>query len=58
MENIYIQTHGCSANLSESEAMMGLLIKAGFSTVNNIKQSDVNVINIWIMDKFCKNKSN
>ena len=46
MTNIYIQTHGCSANLSESEAMTGLLTKAGFHIVDNIENSDVNIINI------------
>ena len=46
MTNIYIQTHGCSANFSESEAMTGLLTKAGFKIVDDLKHSDVNIINI------------
>ncbi len=46
MVNIYIQTHGCSANLADSEAMIGLLSKAGFKIVNNMSLSDVNIINI------------
>jgi threonylcarbamoyladenosine tRNA methylthiotransferase CDKAL1 len=46
MTNIYIQTHGCSANLSESEAMMGLLAKSGFKIVDEMEYSDVNIINI------------
>lgn len=46
MTNVYIQTHGCSANFSESEAMMGLLTKSGFKIVDNIEYSDVNIINI------------
>ena len=46
MTNIYVQTHGCSANLSESEIMMGLLAEAGFKIVDEMEYSDVNIINI------------
>jgi len=46
MTNIYIQTHGCSANLVESESMMGLLVKSGFKIVDEIEYSDVNILNI------------
>ena len=46
MTNIYVQTHGCSANLVESEAMMGLLTKAGLHIVDEMEYSDVNIINI------------
>lgn len=46
MANIYVQTHGCSANLAESEAMMGLLTEAGFKIVDEMEYSDVNIINI------------
>lgn len=46
MTNIYIQTHGCSANVAESEAMMGLLVNAGFKIVDEMEYSDVNIINI------------
>ena len=46
MTNVYIQTHGCSANLSDSEIMLGLLTKSGFNIVNNMEDSDVNIINI------------
>src|SRR3989338_2162178 len=46
MTNICIQTHGCSANLAESEMMMGLLSKAGFHIVDDMEYSDVNIINI------------
>ena len=34
MTNIYVQTHGCSANLVESEAMMGLLTESGLKIVD------------------------
>tara|TARA_Y100000310_G_scaffold241784_1_gene245847 strand:- start:10966 stop:12276 length:1311 start_codon:yes stop_codon:yes gene_type:complete len=46
MTKVYIQTHGCSANLVESEAMMGLLVKNGFKIVDDMEYSDVNIINI------------
>lgn len=46
MTQVFIQTHGCTANLSDSETMMGLLTEAGFHIVNNAKDSDVNIINI------------
>ncbi|MBI2650841.1 tRNA (N(6)-L-threonylcarbamoyladenosine(37)-C(2))-methylthiotransferase [Candidatus Woesearchaeota archaeon] len=46
MAKIYVQTHGCSANLSESEAMMGLLSNAGFQIVDEMEYSDINIINI------------
>ena len=46
MTNIYIQTHGCSANVAESEIMMGMLSKGGFHIVDDMEYSDVNIINI------------
>jgi len=46
MTNIYMQTHGCSANLVESESMMGLLTKSGFKIVDEMEYSDVNILNI------------
>ena len=46
MTKIYIQTLGCSANVAESELMMGLLQEAGFKIVDELEYSDVNVINI------------
>ena len=46
MTKVYVQTHGCSANLVESEAMMGLLTKAGMHIVDEMEYSDINIINI------------
>ncbi len=46
MTKVYIQTHGCSANFSDSEIMVGLLTKSGFHIVDNMEDSDVNIINI------------
>ena len=46
MTDVYIQTHGCSANSADSEIMVGLLTKAGFKIVDDMEYSDVNIINI------------
>jgi len=46
MTNIYIQSHGCSANLVEAQSMMGLLSEGGFKIVDDMEYSDVNIINI------------
>lgn len=46
MTKIYVQTHGCSANFAESEAMTGLLTQSGFNIVDDMEHSDVNIINI------------
>src|SRR3989344_7048326 len=46
MTKVFIQTQGCSANLAESELIMGLLQEAGFKIVDDIEYSDINVINI------------
>ncbi|MCK5283262.1 MAG: tRNA (N(6)-L-threonylcarbamoyladenosine(37)-C(2))-methylthiotransferase [Nanoarchaeota archaeon] len=45
MQKIYIQTHGCSTNFSESEIMGGLLDKAGFDIVSKIEDPDIIIIN-------------
>tara|TARA_Y100000294_G_C8562669_1_gene339633 strand:- start:237 stop:1547 length:1311 start_codon:yes stop_codon:yes gene_type:complete len=46
MTKIYLQTHGCSANFSESEVMTGILKKSGFEIVHSPENSDTNIINI------------
>ncbi len=46
MEKVYIQTHGCSINFSESEIMNGLLAKAGFEISDNKEFADIIIINI------------
>lgn len=43
---IFFQTHGCATNIAESEIMAGLLNKAGFNIVNNIKDADIIILNI------------
>jgi len=49
MAKIYLQTHGCSANISESDIMRGLLHEAGHQVTDNFKElenSDISIINI------------
>lgn len=46
MTKIYFQTHGCSANQSESEIMAGLLEKSGFEIVSNLDDSDIVILNV------------
>ena len=46
METIYVQTHGCSANVVDSESMMGLLVESGFKLADEIEYSDIIILNI------------
>src|SRR3989338_2577687 len=46
MAKVYIQTHGCSTNFSESEIMAGLLADAGFGITGDKKLSDAIIISI------------
>ena len=41
---VYIETYGCSASFSDSEICAGQLSQAGYSIVDNPKDSDINVI--------------
>ena len=45
MAKVYFQTHGCSANLAESEMMMGIAESEG-NIVSDKESADVMVINI------------
>ncbi len=42
---VYIETHGCSMNKSDSEIMAGLLLSAGFEVVDSEEEADVIVLN-------------
>ena len=46
MTKVYVQTHGCSTNFSESEVMAGLLSEAGFETADDKESSDIIIINV------------
>ena len=42
--SVYIETYGCSASYSDSEICAGQLTQAGYSIVDNPRESDVNII--------------
>ena len=42
---IFFRTFGCSHNVSDSEFMMGLLVKFGYTMVNSLDESDLCVFN-------------
>lgn len=45
MVKIFIETHGCASNQSDSEIMAGLLARAGFEITTSQKNSDLNILN-------------
>ncbi|MBS3055263.1 MAG: tRNA (N(6)-L-threonylcarbamoyladenosine(37)-C(2))-methylthiotransferase [Candidatus Aenigmarchaeota archaeon] len=49
MAKIFIETHGCSANFSDSEIMSGILKENGFELVKTEAESDLNIINTCIV---------
>jgi threonylcarbamoyladenosine tRNA methylthiotransferase CDKAL1 len=42
---IFVRTFGCSHNISDSEFMMGLLVKYGYTLVESLDQSDLCIFN-------------
>jgi len=45
MENkIFAEVYGCSANLSDFEIGLGLLTKGGYKIVDDVNDSDLNII--------------
>ena len=46
---IFIESYGCSANLSDSEVIAGLLKNEGFGIVNSPSKSNLNIINTCIV---------
>jgi MiaB-like tRNA modifying enzyme len=49
MKKVFIESYGCSANLSDSQVISGLLKENGFEIVNSPKKSDLNIINTCIV---------
>ena len=45
IQKVHIKTYGCSHNASDSEYMMGLLYEYGYDIVDNVKNSDICIIN-------------
>lgn len=44
MAKIFVESYGCSASLSDSEMISGLILNGGHSLVNSSAESDLNVI--------------
>jgi tRNA-2-methylthio-N6-dimethylallyladenosine synthase len=42
---VYIETYGCQMNLSDSEIILGVLYSVGFSETDDIKNSDLILLN-------------
>jgi len=51
MAKIFIETYGCSANVSESEIMAGILEKQGNQITDSIESSDIVIINTCIVKR-------
>jgi threonylcarbamoyladenosine tRNA methylthiotransferase CDKAL1 len=53
---IYIETYGCSSNQADSEMMAGLLSERGYDITQDIKKSDVVVINTCFVKSPTENR--
>jgi len=49
MPRIYVESYGCSANLQDSQIMMGLLLRAGYELASSPNDADVSLINTCIV---------
>ncbi len=49
MVEIYIESYGCAANQNDAEIMKGLLVKKGFSIVDNEKFADIVILNTCVV---------
>ncbi len=47
--NVYVESYGCSANLSNAEIIKGILVNRGFNIVTNEKIADVVIVNTCIV---------
>lgn len=56
MQNIYVETYGCSNNIAESQIIKGILSNKGFILVNNIENSDIIIINTCSVKEATVNK--
>lgn len=51
IQNVYIETYGCSANQNNSEIIAGILQQAGLFVVKNIKIADMAILNTCIVKR-------
>ncbi len=49
MARVYVESYGCSANLQDSQIIMGLLLNAGHKLVSNPNDADILLINTCIV---------
>ena len=42
---VYVETYGCQMNVSDSEVMLGVLQRAGYSGANRVEDADVVLLN-------------
>ncbi|MEM5812918.1 MAG: tRNA (N(6)-L-threonylcarbamoyladenosine(37)-C(2))-methylthiotransferase [Candidatus Aenigmatarchaeota archaeon] len=56
MQNIYVETYGCSNNIAESQIIKGILSSKGFLLVDNIENSDIIIINTCSVKEATVNK--
>ncbi|MFH1248960.1 MAG: tRNA (N(6)-L-threonylcarbamoyladenosine(37)-C(2))-methylthiotransferase [archaeon] len=56
IENVYIETYGCSANQNNAEIISGILRQAGLFIVKNIKIADFAILNTCIVKGPTKEK--
>lgn len=56
MQNIYVETYGCTNNIAESQIIKGILARRGFILVNNIENADIIIINTCSVKEATVNK--
>jgi len=42
---VFVKSYGCSANLADSEVLLGCLLEAGYEQVNSILEADIVIVN-------------
>ncbi|MBN2477968.1 tRNA (N(6)-L-threonylcarbamoyladenosine(37)-C(2))-methylthiotransferase [Candidatus Micrarchaeota archaeon] len=53
---VYIETYGCTLNQADTDIMAGILLKKGYSLVQNEKEADVVVLNTCTVKGSTENK--
>ena len=55
--NVYIETHGCKLNIADSQKISDKLLSSGMEISNNIKDSDIYVLNTCTVTKSADKKA-
>jgi len=42
---VFVKSYGCSANLADSEVLLGCILEAGYEQVNSILEADIVIVN-------------